>query len=108
MKSIEPRISMYCFGSFLNNNAIQNPIIEFINVIIPIRTEGNNISLYVNFNDIPAPSASILVATASPNMHKTERQSSFNESSLLKALFKNLIAKYINIINTIHLENIFK
>ena len=60
---------------------------------------------FVNFKDIPAPSASILVAIAKKNRHFKVIHVILI-SSCENALFINLIDKNIKTEKTIHFENI--
>ena len=97
-----PKICRYFVGKFLNKYPNQNPKREFIKVTTPINIEGNQTFTWEKQSVMPAPKASMLVATANANKHPKDKQEIVSSFSFSNASFINFIPKITKITKTIH------
>lgn len=82
----------------------KNPKTDIQNEVIPIIRADESIGVEVNFNEIPAPNASILVKTPSNKNHFQPHLYFFEVSSELNASRMNFAPRNINIPKTIGFE----
>ena len=102
IKITPAKISMYFTGMTRSFSPIINPILEFINVIIPISSAGFKIVFLLNKSVTPAENASILVAIANKNKHNKLMHKGFDDF-LSKASLINFIPKKTKMVKTIYL-----